>query len=99
MQDVVKELLLVTSFERRGASQQFEQKHSKIPDIQGLVMPTLLDHLRRQVLRRTTVRQPRQILIEKVGPAEVSKLDGVVCVQQDVLWLDVSVDDGWVHGV
>lgn len=59
-------------------------------------MATLSDHFRSQILRCTTVGHPFFAFIEKVGPAEVSKFDCILCIEQDILWLDVSVDDGWV---
>ena len=62
-------------------------------------MARLLDHLRRQILWCSAVRQPPIVIIEIVGPPEVSHLDDTVGVQQNVLRLDVSMDDRRVQGV
>lgn len=62
-------------------------------------MPTLLNHLGSQVLRRSTIRKPAIIVIEVVGPSEIGQLYDSVHVEQDVFGLDVPVDDGWVQRV
>ena len=56
-------------------------------------MTALTDHFGGEVFWCSAIGHPLTVLIEEIGPAEVSKFDRVLCVEQDVLRLDVSVDD------
>ena len=62
-------------------------------------MTCALNYLRGQVLWRATIGKSAIIVVEVVGPAEISQLDDAIHVEQDVLGLDVSVNDGWVERV
>ena len=56
-------------------------------------MATLADHLRCKILRSTAIGHSLFRFIEEVRPAEVSKLDGVLSIKQDVLRLDISMNN------
>ena len=62
-------------------------------------MARLGDHLGCKVFWSTAIGHARPILVEEVGPAEVSYFHGALCVEQYVLGFDVSVYDWRVHRV
>ena len=57
-------------------------------------MTALSDHFRCQVLGRTAIGHSLAVFVEKVGPAEVCELHSILGVQQDILRLDVSMNNG-----
>ena len=93
MQNIVKEFLLVFTDKWRIARQKFEKQDAQIPNVQRLVMAALTNHLRSQILRRSTISHSFPILIEEVRPAEVCQLDGVLCVEQYILRLDIPMNN------
>jgi len=99
VKNVFKELSLRAAFERRVTRKQLEEKYAKIPNIKRLVVARLLDHLGSQVLRRTTVGKSLPGLVEEVGPAEVGQLNSTIGIKQNVLRLNVTMNDGWLHRV
>ena len=62
-------------------------------------MSALLDHFWRQVFGCSTICQAASITVEEVRPTEISKFYRVVGVQQNVLWLYISMNDGRIHGM
>ena len=95
-QDVVEELTLATTLERRGSCEELKQQHSQIPHIQHLVVSRLLDHLWSEVLWRTAVCETPIVVIEVIGPAKIGKFNDAIRVEQYVLWLDISMNNWWI---
>ena len=62
-------------------------------------MAGLSNHLWCEVLWSAAVGHPRSVLVEEVRPAEVCYLHCAFCVEKNVFWLDVSVNNWRVHGV
>ena len=90
---------MVFAHKRWVAGQKFEQKDAKIPDIEGLVVTRLGDHLWCKIFRSSTIGHTLRTLVEEVRPSKISDLHCPFGVEQDVLRLDISVDDRRVHGV
>jgi len=65
-EDVVKEFVLIGSFKRRSASEQFEHQYTDVPNVKRFVMTTLLDHLRSEIFRSSTISESSQVSIEEV---------------------------------
>ena len=59
----------------------------------------MVDHLRSQVLRGTAISQPCAIFVKEIRPSEIGQLHGAICIQQNVLRLNVSMNNWWIHSV
>ena len=54
---------------------------------------TVLQHLRTEILRRAAKRIASFVAPDDLGEAKVGDSDVPIHVDQDVLWLDVTIDD------
>lgn len=76
----------------RVAHQELVHQHAQTPDIDPLVVLLPLDHLRGQVIQGSTQRLPaRGRRVDR--PPKIRDLQLTLGPQQQILWLDVSVDD------
>lgn len=91
--DVAEHCALRLAFEWRVPAQEFEEEHAQIPVVDTRTMSLSLNHLRCEVLGRTTIREARLLILVVVGPAEIGESYAACLVNEDVFWLDISVDD------
>ena len=94
--DPLVRVLVGFRLKRRFADQELVGEDAEGPVVDPLVVGLALDHLRREVVQGSAHGGP-----PAAGgvhrPAEVGDLEVALHVQQQVLWLDVSVDH--LHGV
>mmetsp|Transcript_100481 Transcript_100481/g.259520 ORF Transcript_100481/g.259520 Transcript_100481/m.259520 type:complete len:251 (-) Transcript_100481:232-984(-) len=91
-EDPVDKGHVVRALERWATDHHLVEQHAAAPDVQRVVVALALDHLRRQVVERPAEGGARHA--REGAPAEVRNLQDVVVVDEEVLWLEVSVDDG-----
>ena len=84
--------LMPLRFKRRIAHQELVHQHPQAPDIHPLIVLLPLNHLRGQVVQGPTQRlSARRRRVDR--PPKISNLQLTLRAQQQVLWLDVTVDD------
>lgn len=71
---------------------QFVQENSEWPDVEGVIMILVLDHLGSHVFKCATEGVSLLHMVWLNTPSEVANLDDVTLLYQNVLRLDVSVD-------
>lgn len=72
---------------------EFVEKDSQRPDVEGVVVSFVLDHFWRHVLEGSTEGIPLLAVVRLNAPAEVADLDDVAFFNEDVLGLDVPVNE------
>jgi hypothetical protein len=72
---------------------ELKHQYPNGPNIDLLAIPPPLKQLRSNILRRATVSTPAAILLPKIAPPKISKLNLPVLTLQYILAFDVSMDD------
>ena len=57
-----------------------------------MLMPSI-NHLRRQVVQRATIRSPLLLVHNKVRPAKISNFDNIIAINQNILQFEITVHD------
>jgi len=71
---------------------EFIQQNSERPNIEGMVVVLVLNHFWCHVLEGAAEGEALLHVVGLDTPPEVADLDYVLVLDEDVLWLDVSVD-------
>lgn len=74
------------------AVNEFVEEDSKCPNVESVVMWLVHYHLWSHILKRTTVSIPGLLNFSLHTPSKVADLDDIILLDQNVLWLDISVD-------
>ena len=90
--DLVADLSGVHTREGSSTVDELVQKDAEGPNVQSVVMSLVLDHFWSHVLGRSTEGVPLLVVVALDAPSKVAYLDDVALFDQNVLWLDVSVD-------
>jgi len=72
---------------------EFVKQDAEAPNVQGVVVGRVGQHLRRHVLQRPAEGVPLFVAAGFDAPAEVANLEDVVVAHEQVLGLDVPVDE------
>lgn len=90
--------ILIFGLKRRSTTRQFIKQHPDGPNINSLIIATSLHNLRWYIVNSAT----KSLSLTKIGqnllnwrisrPAKVTHFDHFV-LNENVLWLDISVDD------
>ena len=85
--------MLLLAWEERVQSQEFEEDAADGPDVNlFIVVSTLEQQLRSSVVARDDVWGV-DLVLEELGGSEIADLDHALLVDQNVLWLQISVRD------
>mmetsp|Transcript_1391 Transcript_1391/g.3042 ORF Transcript_1391/g.3042 Transcript_1391/m.3042 type:complete len:200 (-) Transcript_1391:826-1425(-) len=84
--------VLIGSLEGRGEGSELVEETSKAPDVRLEVVALAVKHLRRHVQGCTDLRESFHGLSrENSSKSEITKLQNVVCGDENIRWLNVSM--------
>mmetsp|Transcript_764 Transcript_764/g.1621 ORF Transcript_764/g.1621 Transcript_764/m.1621 type:complete len:210 (+) Transcript_764:485-1114(+) len=83
-------LVCAVSLEGRSAHHEFEQQDTQHPPVHSLVVSSAVDDLRSHVVRSSDQGVSRALC--NLRQAHVSEFTVAAVVQQEILWLQISID-------